>query len=457
MDLFWYSDKVLCNRSNEGCLSKTVFKCSDAKRIATEGNLGGVVSLRTWLANKAAAESKRAAKAAKTAKSSSTETMTAHANPIGGSSSQAQPAPGSAQRADRAPGSGISGDIAPPTPSREVMAQPAPVSSSLTTKIETPSRNVLPPVPLETTSTTTESSARKLPPPPPVMPVGFFDKGIVNMGATCYIAAALQGLLHSRHFSSFLLNARAVDGSIRSAGVMNAVRGILEALHDGTSREALSVRPVQSELEKFTENQGMFLNRAADSANAVRNMLHAFTEAYPEENDLFGMGVNVERPCVKCGYTLKGGDSKRLSEVLRVDQSCSLGELLHKHYDSFDLQNAKCQNCPNRPATTKVFKTIVKTPDVLVFSIVRDAPNVSVDIPLELDLSQLVARYTSDGKSPVYRLSAVVRGTGGHFVTDYWNPDSGKWMNANDSHISPLPRGPTLSGVQPYVLFYDRV
>lgn len=83
-----------------------------------------------------------------------------------------------------------------------------------------------------------------------------------------------------------------------------------------------------------------------------------------------------------------------------------------------------------------------------------------VNIPETLDLSQFCSHYNADQASSSYRLTALVMHEGssvdsGHYVSAVrYDPSRGIWWYASDTLVRQLP---SISGLNPYLVFYTRI
>ena len=289
-------------------------------------------------------------------------------------------------------------------------------------------------------------------------------RGVMNLGATCYLSSVLQVLSHTPAFATLVLNAHsAVDEDSAGGRVLDAFQTFTIQNVFEDSREPMDSSDIFASLGAFAGRPDMFQIGHADDANvalstlldALKQGILARTGTMAAVLQTLGGYATVRLGCTMCarqserrhqdGYYLipiAGEGEVRLEEVLAASLRGGM-----------DVYCPRCgEDTPHESARQ------APTPRVLILSLNRyviggGREDRSVRIPLVLDLHDFDPRAAGR-----YRLTGVVRYHGEHYTADFLHTPSDIWLHADDSRVSRCPGNtPTLAGPQPYILTYERL
>ena len=309
-------------------------------------------------------------------------------------------------------------------------------------------------------------------------------RGIENLGNTCYLAAALQMVSHSRHLRAAILayNPPAdMEGlsEMQLQGVLMclAVKDVLEAQWRSLEAESAIPIDVSDVLAALNEmNEEFEVGKMQDSGEALMMILGTLQDHIGAIAGTLRTGMRSTRTCPSCnGWRVK--DENVFSISLPVPEIRDRNVGLHESFATYfnpapvdapvECDHGTCVEGVRYPATTTA--SLAGMPPVLILTLNRFVSeyiplrgmvsrriNTVINIPPELDMSTL------PGGDGTYRLVAIVHHIGasmnvGHYVTDYLHPDDGTYYNANDSRVTPLGGLPRLSSQTAYILMYERV
>lgn len=133
----------------------------------------------------------------------------------------------------------------------------------------------------------------------------------------------------------------------------------------------------------------------------------------------------------------------------------SVLSLIENQFRAGIIADHACGVCGSSDPGVVRTPTIVQAPSVMVVAIERQDPSISVDIPIEMDLTGRVA--SEDPLGPLlYRLVGIAFHRGDHYTSEFRHPDTNQWYTADDSRVRPAP-SPTTSGTHSRVVIYERV
>jgi hypothetical protein len=294
--------------------------------------------------------------------------------------------------------------------------------------------------------TTVPTTPRPFVRPPPAGPI--VNRGIRNMGATCYLAAIVQVLAHTDYVRSWFMNR---DGN--GEPVYAALQQMVHELYDANSPGPTTINRLLAALE--------LPNRASDANTAMRLLLEKISIPNRTLGRMFEMDITKTLTCPNCAYKYSTDDFRKRVHVAQIPpnvREVPFSAVLADYFGPFCLKGKRCMDCGADCASTPLQPVLLAAPDVLVFNLNRGTSEnrilTSVQIPSRIDLKDYVPSSLPEDMLR-YRLVGVVRYPGGHFVADYRHPDSGTWFTADDSSVRPIP-GPTVSGPQPYLLVFER-
>ena len=275
----------------------------------------------------------------------------------------------------------------------------------------------------------------------------------MNLGNTCYLAAAVQLLAHTRSFARLL-----VSTSARSAG------GPAGALHAGLARllvELWAARPegtaaspqaLLCSLAHLTARGGGFSDLRAqnDSHELLVLMLEALERERPDLCDPFRGELEHEVRCGACSHASRTAEP--FVTLPLAIAGASAAECLEAHLAPEALPGWRCEAC--KAAGSGVRESRIKrAPQSLLLGLKRfgDGGRVLRTPVLPDELLAVGGRRL--------RLAAAVchYGTqgGGHYVACCRRP-GGDWWLLDDARPSPLAaQGGGLPGDAVYLLAYD--
>lgn len=330
-------------------------------------------------------------------------------------------------------------------------------------------------------------------------------RGIINLGATCFMSCILQTLLHNPlvkyhffnndvHFFECPSAEKYLSGShsnldYSSACITCLVDSIFKHVYAATSNDGFGITNLlqtawykNSLLAGFSEQ---------DAHEFWQFLLNEFHSDYENVASSAGIPLDPENcPCIthstfsgqlessvvcdSCGSRTNTIDPLMdvSLEVDHLNPNSNLYTCLDKftHSESLDV-TYKCQSC-TKPTTAKKTLRLKKIPPVLSIQLKRFKHNslndtaskieTPVETPLYLNLTKYASDYEDNEQrqeidtNKVYELFAVVTHIGsvntGHYIALIKN-SSGQWFKFDDSVITAISHH-DVTATNAYILFY---
>jgi ubiquitin C-terminal hydrolase len=168
--------------------------------------------------------------------------------------------------------------------------------------------------------------------------------------------------------------------------------------------------------------------------------------------------------CTKCDYVTVNFDPCMVLSIAIPDEAKSLGECLDSYTNktTLDCDNSwKCDKCKERVQPDKKIM-LWKSSDTLIILLKRYSRRSKndnfIEFPLELDISSYSLNYGGNGT--LYKLSGICIQSGslggGHYYAMCKNELDQVWREYNDTNVREVEESELLRE-KPYCLFYRRI
>ena len=284
-------------------------------------------------------------------------------------------------------------------------------------------------------------------------------KGILNLGETCYLASALQVILHSRA----IRDAIAMDRASGTAPMWHPVYyhfvNLLDEMYDTRSSRPLNLRNLLDALHET--NGGLaFENRSDDSFQALMMMLRILAEFSPNIAEVVQLETSGTRLCAACEETTDIRAERLGYQLVRfpgTSEQYSIPEMLRAHFETGNGVELFCGTCAENTDQVE-FPIVSKLPQLLIIAVNRytytaEKITTSLDSPLEITMEGVVP----GGEEIRYRLVGIERHMGNHWLLDYLDSDRNEWIHSNDEWIHVIKERPRNGGPDPAIIFYERI
>tara|TARA_Y100000817_G_scaffold310252_1_gene300579 strand:- start:809 stop:1819 length:1011 start_codon:yes stop_codon:yes gene_type:complete len=216
---------------------------------------------------------------------------------------------------------------------------------------------------------------------------------------------------------------------------------------------------INSQSKKDSKNEG---SKIVEKGFLTWKRFYANDYSYIVENfysQLLSMTI-----CPECYYYTSNHDPIQVISLEIPTDSNSLNSCLDNYTNKIVLDNSnlwKCDNCKKSVQAHK--KTILfKTSDIIIILLKRYSPNRKIDkfieYPFKLNLDKYNKNYGTK-KTNIYELSGFCNHSGilngGHYFAVCKNIFDKKWYEYNDSSVRNITTKDVLN-YRPYLLFYTR-
>lgn len=325
------------------------------------------------------------------------------------------------------------------------------------------------------------------------------NKGLANLGNTCYMNSAIQCLSHLLEFhpkhEDFITEQRGSSDiysewialqiklwSNDSTGPVVPTSFLQTFMRECQSKDIPFYNFRQNDTEEFInlfmdflhqsikkrieiEIQGPVVSQYDKLAyKAMNSWSQFFKNDYSYIVKKFYSQLFSITSCTKCDYnTVNFDPTMVVSLEIPLDATC-----LYDCLDSFtqktilDCDNSwKCDKCKQRVEPEKKL-LLWKTSDVLILLLKRYSKgrknDTYIEFPTILDLSRYSLNYGKGGTS--YRLSGISIQSGslggGHYYAMCYNELDKTWRTYNDTTVNEITEE-IVSKQKPYCLFYRRI
>ena len=326
------------------------------------------------------------------------------------------------------------------------------------------------------------------------------NKGLTNLGNTCYMNSALQCLSHLLVFhplnEKFHGECKDLEGCLMKEwfefqrkmwsnndnGPINPME-LIKYFQRGCQENDISFQNFnQNDIDEFLVyffdllhkciKKKMSFNQDIDVIDEGDKIIKRSYDTWKEfyENDYSYIVSNFYSQllsitsCPKCSYCTTNHEPIQIISLEIPGDAETLYDCLGKYTEKFELDTNnswKCDECGERVNSNKKIM-LWKTSDVLIFSLKRFNRLRKIDqritYPLRLDMKKYNLNFGTN-KSNIYQLQSCGIHSGGlgggHYFAICKNQLDKKWREYNDSSVSEISDDQVLS-YNPYLFIYRR-
>lgn len=325
------------------------------------------------------------------------------------------------------------------------------------------------------------------------------NKGLANLGNTCYMNSALQCLSHLLEFHP--KNESFINQNKQKKTIYSEWIALQSELWSNESDQPIVPRQFLQTFIKECRQKDIFFynfqqNDTEEFINIFMDVLHQsikkkihidiegtvsneidklsykalkswsrfFENDYSYIVEKFYSQLLSITSCTQCDYATVNFDPTMVLSLEIPEDASTLSDCLDSYTKkiTLDCDNSwKCDKCKQKVEPDK--KIILwKSSDTLIILLKRYTKliknNTFIEFPLQLDISHYSLNYGSKGT--LYRLSGISIQSGslggGHYYAMCYNELDKKWRTYNDTHVSEITESELLQQ-KPYCLFYRRI
>ena len=311
--------------------------------------------------------------------------------------------------------------------------------------------------------------------------------GIMNMGATCYFSSLLQVTSHipaltnllswineqleyptgklpselrSYHelLSSFMRLVNDIAGGGTTPILPQEVFEAFRAAVPGGSKYQIDF---QQDAEEALSD---FINALNDGVNAIKEYSKPNTIPTDAIISLFRVHITNSKKCTVCSNLSNHNEPSSIITWLSIPKSSKiipLESLFHSFASPELVEDVDCETCARKHNAVGIMTIVDPAPPVFLIGIKRFQWNgrkimSKVSVPIHLDIS------TVSSATGLYELAGMIfhhgaRIQSGHYTSQFLDPVTRSWIDANDSETRILPIGPTIEqSSDVYIMVYIR-
>lgn len=326
------------------------------------------------------------------------------------------------------------------------------------------------------------------------------NKGLTNLGNTCYMNSALQCLSHLLVFhplnESFHKECKELEDCLikewfefqrkmwsnNNLGTINTM-SLIKHFQRGCHENDVSFQNFhQNDIDEFlvyfldlmhkcikTEISFNQKIKVEDDGDMIIQKSYDTWKTFYEKDysyivSNFHSQLLSITSCPKCGYCTTNHEPIQIISLEIPEKASTLIDCLDKYTELFELDTDnswKCDECEEKVNSNKKIM-LWKSSDVLIFTLKRftkrEKINQKISYPLNLNMKKYNLNFGTN-KSNIYSLQSMGIHSGGlgggHYYAICKNQLDKKWREYNDSSVSMINDENVLS-YNPYLLIYKR-
>ena len=313
----------------------------------------------------------------------------------------------------------------------------------------------------------------------------FFNRGrrgVMNVGNTCHLNAALQVLLHSRQLRELVLPIASAPlpetgADVLAARVVNAFARLMDAMWSDSdvARSNTPVNPteVYQAIRAFQGAGFAAIGQMDDSQTGTIALLDALKSVDAPialaARALTQSTLIKTLTCQTCSAPRGRREPLTTAEIpLGVGKApITLQESIRAYLATEIIDDVRCDTCAANRRTS--MENMLEPAPLMVFNIKRLGWNPYtfepqrsgswIHYPATFDMAEYVP-----GAAGEYRLIGIVHHVSNHYIADYLHPEDGRWYRTDDrsvipfyNYLRPESGEPHMSGPSQTSLVYERV